>query len=60
MIPFTQPDLASPAFKANPFPFFSWLREEAPMYRAKLPDGRPAWLITRYDDAVRALRKNGA
>jgi cytochrome P450 PksS len=32
------------------------LREEAPVYRTILPDKRIAWLVTRYDDALAALK----
>src|SRR5215216_2888410 len=53
-----QVDLASPAFKANPHPFYARLRSEAPLYRTtvRFPTSRTAWLITRYDDVVAALR----
>ncbi len=40
------PDLASPAFKANPYPFYARLREEAPVWRTTLGDRRTAWLAT--------------
>jgi len=49
-------NLASPDFKANPFPFYAHLRSEAPVYRTKLPDKRTVWLITRYDDVVEVLK----
>src|SRR5262245_59110156 len=49
-------NIASPAFKANPFPFYARLRAEAPVFRVTLPDRQTAWLITRYDDVVQALR----
>jgi cytochrome P450 len=49
-------NLASPDFKANPFPFYSRLRREAPVYRTSLPDKRTVWLITRYDDIVDVLK----
>ncbi len=48
--------LNSAKFKADPFPFFARLREEAPVYRATLPNGRPAWLVARYDDALATLK----
>ena len=56
MAPLSQPKLSSPRFKADPYPFFARLREEAPVFRARLPDGRLAWLVTRYDDAVATLK----
>ena len=50
------PDLASPAFKANPYPFYARLRDEAPVWRTTLRDRRTAWLVTRYDDVARLLK----
>jgi cytochrome P450 PksS len=49
-------DIASPAFKANPFPFYARLRAEAPIHLVTLPDGRAAWLVTRYDDVAAVLK----
>jgi len=48
-------NIASSEFKADPFPFYRRLREIAPIYRVKLPDGQMAWLVTRYDDVVSVL-----
>jgi cytochrome P450 len=50
------PDLASPAFKADPYPFYARLRAEAPVWRATLRDRRTAWLVTRYEDVTRVLK----
>jgi cytochrome P450 len=50
------PDLASPAFKANPYPFYARLRTEAPVWRVTLGDRRTAWLVTRYEDVARVLK----
>jgi cytochrome P450 len=50
------PALASPAFKANPYPFYARLRVEAPVWRATLRDRREAWLVTRYEDVARVLK----
>jgi cytochrome P450 len=50
------PDLASPAFKANPYPFYARLRADAPVWRATLRDQRMAWLVTRYEDVARVLK----
>ena len=49
-------NLASPEFKANPYPYYARLRAEAPVSRVMLPTREPAWLITRYDDAVTVLK----
>ena len=49
-------DLFSPAFKANPYPTYARLREEAPIHRVALPDGRGMWLVTRYDDVVAVFK----
>jgi cytochrome P450 len=49
-------NIASPQFKADPFPFYARLRAEAPIYRTTLPTREPAWLITRYDDALAVLK----
>jgi cytochrome P450 PksS len=49
-------NIASAAFKADPYPFNARLRAEAPVYRVTLPDRRPAWLVTRYDDVAAALK----
>jgi cytochrome P450 len=47
-------NIASPQFKANPYPFYSRLRAEVPVYRMTLPE--TAWLITRYDDVATVLK----
>src|SRR5262245_57564898 len=49
-------NLASRQFKANPYPFYARLRAEAPVFRTMLPYRQSAWLITRYDDALAALK----
>ena len=45
-------DLADPAIKANPYPNYRWLRDNAPAYR--LP-GTPMWVISRHQDIDRIL-----
>src|SRR4030095_522043 len=40
----------NPAFKADPFPFFAKLREEAPVWSTVLPDKTRIWLFSRYED----------
>src|SRR5689334_2341383 len=49
-------DLTSPAFKADPFPFYARLRAEAPVSRVVLASGIRPWLVTRYDDVALVLR----
>jgi cytochrome P450 PksS len=49
-------DITSPRHKAHLYSFYARLRVEAPVYCTTLPDGRRAWLITRYDDVAAALR----
>jgi cytochrome P450 len=51
------PDVSSPAFKADPYPFYARLRAEAPVYRARLALWLSAWLVTRYDDVVFVLKE---
>jgi cytochrome P450 PksS len=52
----TPPDFGSQRFKANPFPFYARLREEAPVFRIKGPTNEVGWLVTRYDDAAQVLK----
>lgn len=54
-VPTFEVDLTSPAFKADPYPFYARLRAEAPVARV-MQNGRPFWLITRYDDVVALLK----
>ena len=44
------PDLASPRFQANPYPFYARLRDQAPVFpiTVHVPQRRVAWLVTRY------------
>jgi cytochrome P450 PksS len=48
--------LAGPQFRSNPYPFYARLRKEHPVIQVVTPDGLLAWLITRYDDALNALK----
>jgi len=52
----TIPNIASPEFKADPYPFYARLRDESPVFRIELPTRQPAWLITRYDDVAVVLK----
>lgn len=49
-------DLASSAFKANPYPVFARLRASDPVYRLAASNGQSTWLVTRYSDAELILR----
>src|SRR5258708_29159195 len=49
-------DVTDVTFKANPFPFYAQLRAEAPVFPVSLPTKQRAWLITRYDDVLNALK----
>ncbi|HEY0020997.1 MAG TPA: cytochrome P450 [Longimicrobium sp.] len=49
-------DLADPRFKADPYPTYARLREEAPVHRTRLGRRRGAWLLARYDDVDALLR----
>jgi len=49
-------DITSPRFKANPYPLYAHLREKNPVCPTRLPDGRIAWLVTRYEDAAVVLK----
>jgi cytochrome P450 len=48
--------IASPEFKANPYPFYARLRAEEPVYRLTMLNKETAWLITRYDDVALVLK----
>ena len=49
-------NIASPDFKADPYPYYARLRAEAPVCKIVLPTREDAWLVTRYDDVVAALK----
>lgn len=52
-------DITAAGFKADPFPFYARLREEAPVFPVRVRLARRerrAWLVTRYDDVLRVLR----
>jgi cytochrome P450 PksS len=56
MDPLINVNIASPEFKANPYPFYARLRAEAPVCPVTLPQKQTAWLLTRYDDVVMAMK----
>ncbi|MFI2073502.1 cytochrome P450 [Streptomyces triculaminicus] len=49
------PELFGPGFTRDPYPTYAWLREHSPVHRFTLPQGMPAWLITRHDDVRKWL-----
>jgi len=49
--------LSGEAFKADPYPVYAHLREQAPLYCRVSRDGAARmWFLTRYDDVAAALR----
>jgi cytochrome P450 len=48
-------DLGDPSFQADPHPAYASWRRTGPVRQARLPSGVTAWVITRYEDARRAL-----
>ena len=49
--------LSGEAFKADPYPTYAHLREQAPVYCRVSRDGAARmWFLTRYDDVTAALR----
>ena len=49
-------DLFSSDFKANPFPTYAQMRNKAPIYGHKAPNGSTIWYITRYADVLAVLK----
>ena len=54
--PAIQYDLFSRQFKADPFPTFARMRQEAPIHAHQSPDGSTIWYIMRYTDVMAVLR----
>lgn len=48
-------NLVSSAFKVNPYPVFSLLREKFPLYQLT-PNNHPTWIISRFEDAEAILK----
>lgn len=44
------PELFGSEFVRDPYPTYAWLRRHSPVHRFTLPQGMPAWLVTRHDD----------
>lgn len=52
-------DITAATFKADPFPFYARLRDEAPVFPVKVRLARRkqrAWLVTRYADVLNVLK----
>lgn len=43
-------------FKNHAYSLYEKLREHDPIHNIRLPNGRTAWIVTRYEDAVAALK----
>ncbi|UYO37165.1 cytochrome P450 [Bacillus zhangzhouensis] len=50
-----QIDFMNEDFVRNPFPVYKYMRENESISRFFLPNGVPAWLVTRYKDAAEIL-----
>src|SRR5213075_2255979 len=51
-------DLSSLEFKRNAYQIYKELREHDPIHEHTMPNGQKTWIITRYSDAVEALKDN--
>jgi cytochrome P450 PksS len=50
--------IGDPAFRADPYPTYAWLRQHAPIIQVKAPFGfGKAYMVTRYED-VQAIFKD--
>lgn len=57
MVPFDLTDITSSRHKADPYPFYARLRDQAPVCRVSIPPKRQeAWLVTRYKDVSDLLK----
>jgi cytochrome P450 PksS len=48
--------LTSPAFRADPYPFYARWRADDPVHRQVFPGKLSAWIVARYDDVQTVLR----
>ena len=55
-MPFEDVQIGTSAFKRNPNPFYTYLRERSPVHLVTLPDGQKAWLVARYNDVSEFLK----
>ncbi|HEX6685332.1 MAG TPA: cytochrome P450 [Candidatus Limnocylindrales bacterium] len=51
----TEANLMAALASSDPYPTLDRLRDEQPVCPVDLPDGKRIWLVTRYEDARRAL-----
>ena len=49
----TGPDILSPAFDADPYPFYAEMRESHPLYRHEVSG---FWMVSRYHDVERVFK----
>lgn len=49
-------NLFTKAFIQNPFPVYAQMRDKEPIMRTLFPDGQHGWIISKYEDAVDALK----
>ncbi|MBZ4016406.1 cytochrome P450 family protein [Streptomyces purpurogeneiscleroticus] len=51
-----EPNVADPAFLADPFSGYGALREQGPVVRGRFVDDSPVWFVTRFDEVREVLR----
>jgi cytochrome P450 PksS len=49
-------DLTAKEYRRDPYPTYNRLRQTAPVCRVRIGRGKFAWLVTRYDDVLAALK----
>ena len=50
-------DMQAPDFRTDPYPHYARMRRQTPVFKTHVPGfGRDAWVVTRYDDIVAALK----
>lgn len=52
----SEADLTSKEFRQDTYPTYDRLREMAPVCRVRTGRGKFAWLVTRYDDVLTAIK----
>ena len=51
-------DLFTSTFKADPFPTYAAMREDAPIYAHAAPNGHTIWYVTRYAEATAVFQNS--